>query len=318
MDKPGTFSSIIMRFLLLILLIVAGMLAGSGLALLIAGVSGLDTGILHNAALLDSAESRNVFRSFMMINHLTTFIIPAIVFGTLVYRNRVYSLLGFEHGLTLPVSLAGIGLMLVIFPFVIWTYSINKMLSLPAWMMQLEERAAELTQAMVVMHSPSELAFSLLVIAVIPSLGEELIFRGIIQRNLGMVMNRHVAVWLGAIIFSAVHMQFHGFVPRMVLGLALGYMFLYSGNLWLPIIGHFVNNGFQVVMHYAFLREMSSIDMEAEPGMPFMYAMLSLMAGLLLLWYMAVSNADRHLPPLKPKNTTDVQAGMGEDLHGNH
>jgi hypothetical protein len=87
------------------------------------------------------------------------------------------------------------------------------------------------------------LALNLLVIAILPALGEELIFRGVMQKILADVFRKkYLAVWITAFFFSFVHLQFYGFLPRLILGLAFGYLYLWSASLWLPIIAHFVNN----------------------------------------------------------------------------
>jgi membrane protease YdiL (CAAX protease family) len=85
------------------------------------------------------------------------------------------------------------------------------------------------------------------VIALIPAIGEELLFRGVIQGSIFKNTNIHVAVLLTSIIFSAFHLQFYGFLPRMVLGILLGYSLAWSGSLWLPVLIHFINNGAAVV-----------------------------------------------------------------------
>ena len=74
--------------------------------------------------------------------------------------------------------------------------------------------------------------------------------------------NPHVAIWLAALIFSAIHMQFQGFLPRMLLGAILGYLYHWTGNLWVPIFAHLVNNGVQIVGQYFFQKGMIEINME--------------------------------------------------------
>jgi membrane protease YdiL (CAAX protease family) len=88
-------------------------------------------------------------------------------------------------------------------------------------------------------------------IAVLPAIGEELIFRGVFQKILcSLFKSGHLAVWATAFIFSALHLQFFGFIPRFILGLIFGYLFLWSGTLWLPVISHFVNNTVPTVAAY--------------------------------------------------------------------
>ena len=97
-----------------------------------------------------------------------------------------------------------------------------------------------------------DLLFNLFLIALIPAIGEELFFRGIVQKKLGNILTSpHVAVIITSFIFSAIHMQFFGFLPRFILGLILGYLFYYSANLWMSVLGHFINNALGVLLMYS-------------------------------------------------------------------
>jgi membrane protease YdiL (CAAX protease family) len=146
----------------------------------------------------------------------------------------------------------------------------NASLSLPevfsgleAWMRSTEAEAEEMIKAFMVMDSPFDLAFNLLLIAVLPAISEELFFRGFMQSVFHKLMrNVHLAVWVTAILFSAFHMQFLGFVPRMILGAVLGYAAVYSGSLLVPMLGHFINNGLAVMMTYYYGPEMLEADAE--------------------------------------------------------
>ena len=100
-----------------------------------------------------------------------------------------------------------------------------------------------------------------LMVAVLPAIGEELLFRGMIQNLLGEITNRkHISVIITAFLFSAIHMQFFGFVPRFLLGMLLGFLFEWSGSLWWPVIAHFANNGSAVVFTYLYKHNMLSFD----------------------------------------------------------
>ncbi len=118
-------------------------------------------------------------------------------------------------------------------------------------MEKLENDAKKITELFLVTDSFTVYLVNLLVLAVIPALGEELLFRGIFQRLFHeWSKNAHIAIWLSAFFFSAMHMQFYGVIPRMVLGAFLGYLFYWSGSLWLPIIAHFFNNAIAVTSFY--------------------------------------------------------------------
>ena len=113
------------------------------------------------------------------------------------------------------------------------------------------------------MQGLGDLVINLGLIALIPAVGEELLFRGIIQRLFykwsGDV---HIGVWIAAILFSALHGQFFGFLPRMMLGAVLGYLLVWSGSLWLPIFVHMVNNGGAVIVAYLINRGSVPQDVE--------------------------------------------------------
>lgn len=92
---------------------------------------------------------------------------------------------------------------------------------------------------------------NMFVMAVIPAIGEEFLFRGVFQQLFkDWTRNIHLAIWFTAFLFSAMHMQFYGFIPRMILGALFGYLFYWSGNLWLAILAHFVNNTIAVTAFY--------------------------------------------------------------------
>ncbi|MFO8053840.1 MAG: CPBP family intramembrane glutamic endopeptidase, partial [Bacteroidales bacterium] len=91
----------------------------------------------------------------------------------------------------------------------------------------------------------------------LPAIGEELLFRGVLQQLLSKLFaNVHLGILVTAILFSAIHMQFFGFLPRIVLGLVLGYAFYLSGNIWMPVVIHFVNNAFAVVIAHLYYNDL--------------------------------------------------------------
>ena len=192
---------------------------------------------------------------------------PLILYG--FTRTQPLRQLGFKKPNTAWMLLLGIVLMFVSLPItnLLTTWNENMNLgeafeTLEALLKQLEETAADLTEQMLQVDTFGGLLFNLLVIALIPAIGEELTFRGVLQQALSRRCNAHVAVWLSAFIFSFIHFQFYGFLPRMFLGLILGYLFYYSGSLWTSILMHFFNNGAAVVVSY--FQYKNGIDMDVE------------------------------------------------------
>ncbi|MBL7851149.1 MAG: CPBP family intramembrane metalloprotease [Cyclobacteriaceae bacterium] len=167
----------------------------------------------------------------------------------------------------------------------------NAHVQLPSWtgalgefLRQFEDQAAVLVKAFLANLTPLSFLLAFVVIAVVPALGEELVFRGLIQNEFRRAFgNPHVAIWLSAAFFSAFHMQFFGFFPRLILGAVMGYVYYWSGNLWIPILLHFLNNGIQVVAIYLMQLKVHSLDVESTESAPWPYvaAALLLMAGLL-------------------------------------
>jgi membrane protease YdiL (CAAX protease family) len=135
---------------------------------------------------------------------------------------------------------------------------------------QMEEEAALLTERFMQADDIWMMFINMGLMAVLPALAEEISFRGVLQQllsgkaaaaNGNRVSTRtHVAIWLTAVIFSAIHMQFYGFIPRMLMGALFGYVFVWTGSLWVPIVMHFVNNGMAVLVYYILSNKGVSID----------------------------------------------------------
>jgi membrane protease YdiL (CAAX protease family) len=154
------------------------------------------------------------------------------------------------------------------------------------WARERENLAEKFTKFFTTFDSTGEFLFGLLVIAVLPAIGEELVFRGMLQPELYRATgNHHAAIWISAIIFSAFHMQFFGFVPRMLLGALFGYLYVWSGNLFLAMFAHFVNNGFSVLMMYLYQKGVITVDMESSDSAPWSVALIFTIVFAGLLYY---------------------------------
>lgn len=209
----------------------------------------------------------NLLRLFQISSSIGMFIAGPIAFA---YINEVKPKRYYYFDTSLKPALLLIVFLLMLFatPFFEWVALMNQKMSLPEylkdveiWMKAKELEAGELTKKLLIMNNYDDLAINLLMIAVIPAIGEELFFRGGLQNILGQwFKNHHAAIWFTAIVFSAIHMQFYGFFPRMLLGALFGYLLVYGRNMYLPILGHFLNNGSAVVMAFVLQKQGKSLD----------------------------------------------------------
>lgn len=147
--------------------------------------------------------------------------------------------------------------MIIAIPFINLLGDFNQQMVLPkmfagleAIMKASELQTAKITEQLLNVHSIESLLFNIFLIALLPALGEELFFRGILQRVFQEWKGATVAIWISAFIFSAIHFQFYGFLPRLLLGAFFGYLLVWSGNIWLPILAHFINNLMAVIFYY--------------------------------------------------------------------
>ncbi|MGI5975813.1 MAG: CPBP family intramembrane glutamic endopeptidase [Paludibacter sp.] len=152
------------------------------------------------------------------------------------------------------------------------------------YLVDMEKKAEDLTVRMLDVDSVGGLLVNIGLIAIVPAVGEELFFRGIIQQVLRINLKSHAAVWITAIIFSTIHFQFYGFIPRVLMGAFLGYLLVWTKNMWVPIIAHFANNAVAVLFYY-FKGEGSTFDVEnIGKSDTYLIGIVSLIAVLLLIY----------------------------------
>ncbi|HOX81385.1 MAG TPA: type II CAAX endopeptidase family protein [Chryseolinea sp.] len=162
----------------------------------------------------------------------------------------------------------------------------------------MENRLTELTAFLTTYDSTAQIVVAFIVIAILPAIGEELVFRGIIQKELFRgTKNSHLSIWIAAAIFSAIHLQFYGFVPRMLLGVLFGYLYHWSGNLTLSMLAHFVNNGFTVVALYLHQQKIIDIDIENTESVPWQGVLFSAIFTAVLLYTFRKYYQQKNLTP---------------------
>ncbi len=237
------------------------------------------------------ADNIPLLKFVQILNSIGLFIVPAI-FLALLASSKPFRWLGFNHRLSWRSLTWLLFIIVAAQPIVAWTGVVNQNLHLPdflhgleSWMERMEDNAMELTESFLEVSTLSGLLVNLLMVAVIPAFGEEMFFRGMIQPIFTRwFKNVHVAVIVTAFFFSALHMQFYGFLPRFILGILFGYLFVWSKNLWFPILAHLLHNTIPVVAYFFYTGDLteSTVDSIATGSWAWTYALLSV---FLLVWF---------------------------------
>jgi uncharacterized protein len=202
-------------------------------------------------------KAQMILRYVQSCQQLSLFIVPACIIAIMIKKEDQF-LLGMNHSPNSLAVLLVIILAFLLFPITSFTGLINSKMHLPVWlsgvenwMRDKEETASNVTSILIGSSNIKDLSINIFVLAVLPAFGEELLFRGILQQILIRIFRSfHAGIWVTSILFSTMHFQFFGFIPRLILGLIFGYLFYWSRNLWVSIIAHFINNAVPVILSF--------------------------------------------------------------------
>lgn len=253
------------QFLILMGIFVACFIAGQ---LLSAGLLYLSYGldVADMSTLMKKHKDLNAFRYAQMLATVFSFLAPAIIFSKQKQKNWLqYNRADKSFNLVL---IALIPLLIISFyPLINVSFFLNKSLGISNWFQGMQGDYKEIVLALTAGTSVSTLILNLITVAVLPAICEEWFFRGTMQRFFSEKMNIHLAIFLSSIAFSLIHLEFSGFLPRIFLGMLLGYIYYYSGSLWASIFAHLINNGAQVVAIYLSNKGLYTVNMD-NPDFP--------------------------------------------------
>jgi hypothetical protein len=260
--QSPTFQLFIFIFLLLFGALF-GMSAGFALLYILPGIDVIHLQDTNHLLYLQAARIVQISSQFGL------FIFPPVAWVYLFTRNRRHALgwtSEFNHQLILPAIL----LMFAALPLIHWLSEVNHSIHFPAslseleqWLKEKEADAEKLTSLFLNVSTIEALLINLFMIAIIPAIGEELVFRSVLQPILvKLFRNAHLGIIIGSLLFSLLHFQFYGLLPRFILGLFLGYLYYWSGSIVIPMIMHFVNNGAAVLVFYLHANDIIEIPMK--------------------------------------------------------
>ncbi|MGG7661091.1 lysostaphin resistance A-like protein [Dyadobacter sp. BHUBP1] len=275
---PGTWGSL----LVLVGFMLIGMAVGNVLAVMVLAVYlGADTEsvtALLTQLFAEPEKIPNGWNALMIMQgvvHFFSYLLPTLIYWFYIERRSIGDLSADKKPAPYIWILAFV-LVLAFIPanskFIEWNQAMDlpdALSGLEKWMRDKEDQLSVMTEFLTSYTSFGQLLIALFVVTVLPAVGEETLFRGVIQTKLSQELrNIHVAIWVSAAIFSAIHFQFYGFLPRMMLGALFGYLYYWTGNLWVAVLAHFVNNGFVLVMMYLHNVGLVEINIEEAKSMP--------------------------------------------------
>ena len=254
-----------------------------------------DVSIFDLSDLTSNARNEVVgaMKLLQIVGALGTFVFSSFLLSFL-YTGKWTGFFPFGKKLNLPALLLLVIIMITALPFVNMLTELNMNFKLPFdkienYLRNLEDQTESLMMVMIQADTIGALMVNLFMIALIPAIGEELVFRGLIQKHLSdLFRNPHIGVLLASVIFSLAHFQVYSFLPRFFLGMILGYTFVYGKSIWYPMVAHLVNNGFGVLFYYFYNQGKANESLE-EIGTPSMLPMAALasillVAGMMFVW----------------------------------
>jgi membrane protease YdiL (CAAX protease family) len=285
----------IQSILILLALIIAGTIVGSILAMfLLEPILGIS--VLGNTDVLNiysnNPATPMALKFFQFFQVFFSFIVPAHLFARFHSNNQSAEYLQLKSTSNIHFILGAL-MIFLISPLISFLNEINQNISLPAFLSSLEstfksleEKSKIATELFLNVNTTADIVVNFFIVAILAAVSEELIFRGVLQRLMGTVVrNIHLNILICSVIFSAFHLQFYGFIPRLALGMLLGYSFHFSKSLWVPIMIHFLNNATAVLVDLLYKRNLISLNPNENEYFGYGGLFISIISTITLFWY---------------------------------
>ena len=283
------------KWVISVLVFVLCVMLGSGLMFGILYLTGIpvndDTGILE---LLNQPQNTWKIRLAFASSHIVGFIVSSLIIGKVLGLLDLQVLIKSIQSFSIQRLTGWLLLLVACYPLAGLLGYLAGTLPLPEWMSDAENSSYEALEGLMTMENSLQLLANLVVIAVLPGLGEEMFFRGIFQ---GELQRRMGAGWkiivISAFVFAAFHLQFAGFFPKFIIGLVLSASFYYTRNLLYPIVIHVLNNGFHVGLAYLHPERLQeSIELPSPDAIQISLVILTLPAIYFLFQHLTKDHLD--------------------------
>jgi len=252
----------------------------------------------------------NALRVLQLVSTFFTFLVPTLI-TAYVLSKKPYKLLGFNFYFSPKQVIMTILIMVASLPLVGALGELNKMIplsqGLETYFKDLENTYAEQIKGVSRITGLGDYLISLVVMAMAPAIFEELFFRGGVQNLLQRATNNPwLSIIVTSVIFSAIHLSFYGFLPRVALGMVLGLFYYYSGSLWLPILGHFFQNAMVVTQLYIYQKQGKSVEDAMNETYPLWWGLIGIVALVFLFSYFR-KNAEEDRKTRVPAETVALE-----------
>jgi len=241
-------------------------------------------------------EDGNTIRGLLFFDRIGYFILPALLLAYLFSTDKSEYLRVDTSSSFAKAGLTILSLIVAI-PFINYLGVLNHEIPFPAfmdkivdWMKDIEANNDEVVKLLLITDHFPTLLLNIIIIGFLTAIGEEFLFRGVLHRMFEKLFRKkHWVIWIVAVLFSAVHLEFYNFLPRLLLGAYFGYLLYYTGSIWIPVLAHLTNNTIGVLSYYQSAPgEISPID---TIGTVWWHALISLLLWAVLFYFFFCRNS---------------------------
>lgn len=256
-------------FLMMVVMMIAGSLVSAVIGLLLAGIfTSIPLSDVFSGG-TEWMENVDAMRWIQGVNNTGTFLVPGLLMAHLTSPDGLHWT-GARKRSSSAQGFIAVVMIIASTPLISW--SVEIMESIPrndflVYLDRLQQSSMDAIENFLAMDGMMDLFLNTLVMALIPALSEEFLFRGYLQPLIRKATGKlHLSVWLTAFGFAILHGQFNNLLAILLLGAVLGYLRAYSKSIWLPVLAHFTNNAITLFIAYSFaqsgmdISELENID----------------------------------------------------------
>ena len=275
-----------MRLVRMLTSVFIGVLVGNLLMAAILLASGVTMDSLTDVyALFENPDFIIPAKIGLGLSHIGTFIMSSWIYLRWQYDATFFNTIDVRSPFRNQTFFLLLGWLLVAYPAIATSGALFSYIDLPDWIRTNDEEQISRLMSILIMDGPMDLVINLIIVALLPAIGEELLFRGVLQMELlKRIVNPHIAILLSAAIFSAVHLQVEGFLPKFGIGIILGYAYYWTKHIVYPMLLHGLNNSLPLLSLYIAGEQMDT-ETVTQDMIPLVGLLLFGLISVIAAWY---------------------------------